>query len=724
MKTIQKFMILLLIGSFLSTQAQVTARKGWDGVVKGGPRINVSYNSTMPNSATKDAYVGNSSGISGDIYIPFQLFRKGWDGTVKGGSFGFNIGGTYNFGGNGDPSVALPNPFKIFGETASSVAYKGVDPKNPGFRIGGGPQANFNFGEHFTISPMVLAEYFSMTQKEVSAVQTTQINGKTKEYNLWTLPETKTTGLAITPKVRLRYMFTQNLGVFADGAYIFGPKINTQTSTLKPLGNPNQAGQYDQQQLDLGTQVKSDIKSTSYNAFAINVGLSFDFGKSKKGWNGVSKSDDKGWNGATKNNEKGWNGIANKNVDPRTLQNIQVNANGGVENLAGEITKSGKAKASVVMNNGKKVLKVVTQEGEYYTSDFYTFEENPSGPSNIINGGYTTTCKSYQCPTGCILLPNGFCSPCTAGGTCTRIDHNEWDGHQHDYLSIVEGLIPIDPNNTSGPHKGWDGTIHGLFDIKTDNIAVTKSGGIEKLIEKINKGGKGKASIYKLGVKEFIKVETKTKSENISDFYPIDDNTNGQFRYINNGSYNPRCTNRTGCNDCRLDGELNPVTGSGYLCKCGETSSTVSAPDCNFSNGKIKISDFMISSQIKNLAVTLESDETTLTSGSIRNIKDLMLQTFPKAKFIKAEILKENKDKFVKVQLDDNGNPITLINMTFNPGRGWLLIGCKGTCNGSVYGCESKNINIVGACGCAGDNSCFGISGLFEGVNSNITIEK
>lgn len=303
MKTIQQIMILLLFGSFLSTHAQENARKGWDGVVKGGPRLNVSYNSTMPNSATKDIYVNNSSGISADVFIPVELFRKGWDGTVKGHSFGLNIGGTYNFGGNGDPSVALPNAYQIFGQTSSSVSYRGVDPKNPGFRIGGGPQANFNLGEHFTISPMVLAEYFSMTQKEVSAVQTTQVNGQTKEYNLWTLPETKTTGIAITPKVRLRYMFNETLGIFADAAYIFGPKINTQTSTLNPLGNPNQAGQYEQQQLDLGTQVKSDIKSTSYSALALNVGLSFDFGR-RRCPNGdchdSKKVDDKGWNGKTK----------------------------------------------------------------------------------------------------------------------------------------------------------------------------------------------------------------------------------------------------------------------------------------------------------------------------------------------------------------------------------------------------------------------------------------
>ncbi len=349
MKTIQQIMILLLFGSFLSTHAQINARKGWDGVVKGGPRLNVSYNSTMPNSAIKDAFVSNSSGISGDIYIPFQLFRKGWDGTVKGGSFGFNIGGTYNFGGNDDPNVALPTPFKIFGETASSIAYLGVDARNPGFRIGGGPQANFNFGEHFTVSPMVLAEYFSMTQKELSAVQTTQVNGQTKEYNLWTLPETKTTGLAITPKVRLRYMFTQSLGVFADAGYIFGPKINTQTSTLKPLGNPNQAGQYDQQQLDLSTQVKSDVKSTSYKALALNIGLSFDFGR-RRCPNGdcrdTKKVDDKGWNGATKSNDKGWNGIAEEQKFSPAIQKLIDDQDQKANQFFEKVTSSNKKTSS------------------------------------------------------------------------------------------------------------------------------------------------------------------------------------------------------------------------------------------------------------------------------------------------------------------------------------------------------------------------------------------
>ncbi|KEY19790.1 hypothetical protein [Kaistella antarctica] len=277
MKTLQKILMFYILSSSCILQAQVNQKKGWDGVVKGGS-FSLGYNNTMVNSATKEAYVLNSSGVSGDVFIPFSLFRKGWDGTVKGGNFGFNLGSTYNFGAGGEPDILLPAPFNIIGQTASEVSYRNSTSQQTGFRLGGGPQVNFNFSERFIFSPMVLAEYFSMTQNELSAIQTSEINGKPKEYTLWSLPETKTSGLAITPKIRLQYLFAKNFGVFADGAYIFGPKINTQVTTLVPFGKTNQEGQYEQQQVDLGTKVTDDVKQTSYNAFSASVGLSYSFG--------------------------------------------------------------------------------------------------------------------------------------------------------------------------------------------------------------------------------------------------------------------------------------------------------------------------------------------------------------------------------------------------------------------------------------------------------------
>ena len=220
--------------------------------------------------------------------MPFASFRKGWDGTVKGRSYlSLNIGGTYNFGGSGNPSSPLPTGYAVTGATSSSIAHKGVDPRNPGFRIGAGPQANFNFGK-LIISPMVLGEFFSMTQKEISNVQTTQYNGQSYDFTLTKMPETKTTGFAITPKLRLQYVLTNGLGFFMEGAYTSGPKIKTQQTKLIPNGIPNQqSNSYNIQQLQTATYQKGETKSTSYNAMSFGGGISISFG-GRKGWNGVS----------------------------------------------------------------------------------------------------------------------------------------------------------------------------------------------------------------------------------------------------------------------------------------------------------------------------------------------------------------------------------------------------------------------------------------------------
>ena len=347
MKTIQQIMILLLFGSFLSTHAQVNARKGWDGVVKGGPRLNVSYNSTMPNSATKDAFVSNSSGISADAFIPFSLFRKGWDGTVKGGSFGFNIGGTFYFENNENPSSPLPLPINISGQTNSEVSYKSGASGQSGFRIGAGPQMSFNLGERFIFSPMIIAEYFSLNRNALSVLQNSTVNGKPVEYTLWTLPETKTSGLAISPKIRAQYYFTKNFGVFADGAYVFGPKINTQLTSLVPFGKPNQEGQYEQQQVELGTKITGDVVKTSYNAFSASVGLSYSFG----GNNGSEEDPTPAKANINKSRSNIKQQISTKPSDSVTNPEQPQSANANINKSRGNIKKQISTKPSDSVTN-------------------------------------------------------------------------------------------------------------------------------------------------------------------------------------------------------------------------------------------------------------------------------------------------------------------------------------------------------------------------------------
>lgn len=317
---------VLLFGGMLLTHAQENARKGWDAPPPKS-HISAGYGSTMPSSTTKDAFLNNSSGITLDYSLP--LTKRGWG--PNGNYLSLNVGGQYNFGGSDNPSLALPSGFAIAGQTSSSIAYKGVDPKNPGFFTFAGPQVNFILSNKFTISPMLLAGYFSTTQKELSAVQTTQYNGQTLEYKLVTLPETKTSGFALTPKIRMQYRLTKSLGLFADASYIFGPKVETQLSNLVPLGNQNQQGQYNQQQLEMGTYVKGETKTTSYTALGVNIGLSFAFG-GDKGWNGVTKASDKGWNGITETKDKGWNGVkANNKYNEELLTELTRQNNSGTK---------------------------------------------------------------------------------------------------------------------------------------------------------------------------------------------------------------------------------------------------------------------------------------------------------------------------------------------------------------------------------------------------------
>jgi hypothetical protein len=279
---------------FTQTNAQSTPIKGIS--VKGGhnPKptflFSVGGGLSSPSSEAKDkAFLSNTTAINADVFLP--LVRKGiQEGGLKRFSAGLNIGGSYNFGGSGGFGTYLP-PWTVTGQTSSMVVDRGVDPKSPGFRMGAGPQVNFYFGK-LIVSPMVLGEYFSMTQKEMSIVQTTQYNGQSYDFTLATSPETKTSGFAITPKLRLQYMISDRFGFFADASYTTGPKIETTVSKLIPNGNPLiDLQSYNLQQLQTGTMVKGETKSTAYSAMGINFGVVIGLGKNgNKGWNGVAET--------------------------------------------------------------------------------------------------------------------------------------------------------------------------------------------------------------------------------------------------------------------------------------------------------------------------------------------------------------------------------------------------------------------------------------------------
>ena len=307
-----------------NVNAQENARKNKGKIVLAGrPGTIVVFGggTSMPSSDGKDkAFLSNSTAINADAF--FSLISKP-EGNF---SFGLNFGGAYNFGGSGGFGTT-PNPFAVTGQTSSTVSPRGVDPRNPGFRMGVGPQANFYFGK-FIVSPMVLGEYFSMTQKEMSIVQTTQYNGQSYDFNLATLPETKTSGFAVTPKLRLHYMFNDRFGLFADASYTTGPKIETTVSKLIPNGNPSpQSNSYNIQQLQTGTMVKGETKSTAYSAMGLNFGVVIGLGKNK--------------HDTTKNSVSNVRRTAGGNPidDTPTAQKNKTKSNSANERTAGDIKK-------------------------------------------------------------------------------------------------------------------------------------------------------------------------------------------------------------------------------------------------------------------------------------------------------------------------------------------------------------------------------------------------
>jgi hypothetical protein len=312
--------VALALCCLKQTNAQSTPIKGIS--VKGGhnpkPAIifSVGGGFSSPSKDCKDkAFLSNTTAINADMFL--TLVRKGI--TEKGlpkFTAGLNFGGKYYFGGSSDFGTT-PSPLAVNGQSSSIVADKGGSPAQSEFRIGVGPQVNFNFGK-LVVSPMVIGEYFSLTKKEMSIVQTTQYNGQSYDFNLAAMPETKTSGFAITPKLRVQYMITDRFGLFTEGSYTTGPKLKTTVSKLIPNGSPLiDLGSYSLEQLQTGTMVNGETKSTTYSAMAFNVGFVIGLGVRKEhGKAKISELTNKLDTAANKdviisNGEslKGWNGL-------------------------------------------------------------------------------------------------------------------------------------------------------------------------------------------------------------------------------------------------------------------------------------------------------------------------------------------------------------------------------------------------------------------------------
>jgi hypothetical protein len=266
----KKILATLLISSFLwnmTAQSQPTKPVRF---INGNSLLSIGAGINIPGKTIKEnTGLDNGYGFNGNLYVPF--FTKSF-------SIGFNAGAEY-FTGNKRYDFNNYTPFNITGQSSSPAigATAAGNPKQSGFKAEGGAQANLTFGP-ITISPILNAGYFSMKQKGFSVTQTSTVNGKTNEYNLYSQAETKTTGFVFIPKLRFSY-FPGKVGFYLEGAYITGPTIKNESIRFKPQGASDAQGFYNIDQMGSGTS-QIATKSVAYNSLAFNLGVSFAFGKS------------------------------------------------------------------------------------------------------------------------------------------------------------------------------------------------------------------------------------------------------------------------------------------------------------------------------------------------------------------------------------------------------------------------------------------------------------
>ncbi|MBK9302277.1 MAG: hypothetical protein IPN14_17175 [Bacteroidetes bacterium] len=98
----------------------------------------------------------------------------------------------------------------------------------------------------------------SAESKAISISQITEFNDTSKSLNLYNRGGFKTSGFAVTPELKLTYMFG-NIGFHLGAAYTLGPSANTVSTTFIPNGNTDIKGMYSLEQIYNGS-----TKQTKY----------------------------------------------------------------------------------------------------------------------------------------------------------------------------------------------------------------------------------------------------------------------------------------------------------------------------------------------------------------------------------------------------------------------------------------------------------------------------
>ena len=267
-KSVVYLLLLFAVCIFVTEKTSAQNHPITDPINPFPPDIMVYLGAGSNNPSTKvkdDAYATNTIGFDANVFV--AVIKK------KNFSFGFNAGGEY-FSSNKENHGTLPAAFSVSGSTAESIHDDSGRDVDWGFIIGVAPQVNFFMGKHIIISPMIELGYMSMTNKGFSVIQTTIIDGTLYNFTLLSKTETKTSGLAITPKVRLNYMFTKKIGMWVEGNYTVGPTIKSRINTFLPEPDPDENGQYNIDQMMNGT-TNTEVRETKFSTFGVHVGVVF-----------------------------------------------------------------------------------------------------------------------------------------------------------------------------------------------------------------------------------------------------------------------------------------------------------------------------------------------------------------------------------------------------------------------------------------------------------------
>lgn len=246
----------------------------------GAMKLSVGGGVNFPSKESLDSVgLGSTTSYKANLYVPL-LCHANRNGLLT-FSVGLNLDGEYFSGNAGNQSNSI-KPFDIAAQTALPVliTQSTGSPENSGYKFGLGPQLDFGIGS-FLLSPAFNVGYLHLAQKGFTAGQVTSIGDQQIFNKLSGRGDNQTNGVSLTPKFRLAY-FPGNVGFWIESSYSFGPAVTTSASMLVPAGRPSADGFYKLDQLTAATK-STVVRSSPYNSFGVQAGISFLIDKKKKG---------------------------------------------------------------------------------------------------------------------------------------------------------------------------------------------------------------------------------------------------------------------------------------------------------------------------------------------------------------------------------------------------------------------------------------------------------